>query len=113
MFRKVIEAAAAALRVPLMPAPARGGAPCATYVWQPGAPEGAGERAVLTVRVFAPVLADAEAELARLTAALATDGDRGALADGEIVIRAAGAGASGHVRAAGLYYMTARYDVRA
>ena len=110
MFRSVI-GAAAALSVPLIPAPARGSMPCATYEWSPGEGNGASRSASLTVRVFAFSLAEAEAELSRLTAQLVTDGDCGVLADGEILVRVSGGGTCAHLRAAGLYCMTARYTV--
>lgn len=115
MFSCVIGAAAAALPVPLRPAPARGGAPCAVYRYRPGRSDGAMAAARLEVRVFARSAAEAAGALEGLRRAIVTDGDSGGIGtDGAaLVVRETDEGGEcGYVRGSGLYYMQTGFDIR-
>ena len=62
MLSTIVSAAAAALTVPLTPAPARQIPPCAVYRYYPAGSDGMKGSAVFTVRVFASTVEEAAAE---------------------------------------------------
>lgn len=112
----ITRAASEALRVPLMPAPARGILPCAAYRFYPGASDGAMARARFEVRVFAETPEEAVREIGALRRSLVSDGDSGALSDenGMILICETGeGGGAGYVRGCGMYFVKAGFDVSA
>ena len=71
------ETAETALGMPLRPSPCRWPGPCAVYAWQPGGGEGAAREIFWTVRVYAESESAVRAALARLAAAIVSDGQSG------------------------------------
>lgn len=114
MLSTVVSAAAAALTVPLTPAPARQAPPCAVYRYYPAGSDGAKGNAVFTVRVFATTVEAAAKELSRLRRALVSDGDIGRIgdkADPCLVRETAQHAHSGYVRGAGIYFLQAGFTI--
>lgn len=114
-FERITEAAAAALSVPLIPAPARGALPCAVYRYHPGQSDGAMAKSRLEVRVFAPSASAAAREMTSLRRALVTDGDSGTLTDESgtlLICETDEGGGEGFLRGCGMYFMKAGFEIR-
>ena len=114
MLSTIVSAAAAALTVPLTPAPARQVPPCAVYRYYPAGSDGMKGSAVFTVRVFASTVEDAAEELSRLRRALVSDGDAGRIGDIDdpcLVRETAQHALSGYVRRAGIYFLQAGFTI--
>ena len=114
MLSTIVSAAAAALTVPLTPAPARQVPPCAVYRYYPAGSDGMKGSAVFTVRVFASTVEDAAEELSRLRRALVSDGDAGRIGDINdpcLVRETAQHALSGYVREAGIYFLQAGFTI--
>ena len=114
MLSTIVSAAAAALTVPLTPAPARQVPPCAVYRYYPAGSDGMKGSAVFTVRVFASTVEDAAEELSRLRRALVSDGDAGRIGDIDdpcLVRETAQHALSGYVRGAGIYFLQAGFTI--
>jgi hypothetical protein len=114
MLSTIVSAAAAALTVPLTPAPARQIPPCAVYRYYPAGSDGMKGSAVFTVRVFASTVEDAAEELSRLRRALVSDGDAGRIGDINdpcLVRETAQHALSGYVREAGIYFLQAGFTI--
>lgn len=114
MLSTIVSAAAAALTVPLTPAPARQIPPCAVYRYYPAGSDGMKGSAVFTVRVFASTVEDAAEELSRLRRALVSDGDAGRIGDINdpcLVRETAQHALSGYVRGAGIYFLQAGFTI--
>ena len=114
MLSTIVSAAAAALSVPLTPAPARQHPPCAVYRYYPAGSDGAKQNAVFTVRVFASTVETAAMELGRLRRALVNDGDMGQLGDAQdpyLVRETAQYALSGYVRGSGIYFLQAGFTI--
>lgn len=114
MLSTIVSAAAAALTVPLTPAPARQVPPCAVYRYYPAGSDGMKGSAVFTVRVFASTVEDAAEELSRLRRALVSDGDAGRIGDINdpcLVRETAQHALSGYVRGAGIYFLQAGFTI--
>ena len=114
MLSTIVSAAAAALTVPLTPAPARQVPPCAVYRYYPAGSDGMEGSAVFTVRVFASTVEDAAEELSRLRRALVSDGDAGRIGDINdpcLVRETAQHALSGYVRGAGIYFLQAGFTI--
>lgn len=114
MLSTIVSAAAAALTVPLTPAPARQVPPCAVYRYYPAGSDGMKSSAVFTVRVFASTVEDAAEELSRLRRALVSDGDAGRIGDINdpcLVRETAQHALSGYVRGAGIYFLQAGFTI--
>ena len=114
MLSTIVSAAAAALSVPLTPAPARQVPPCAVYRYYPAGSDGMKGSAVFTVRVFASTVEDAAEELSRLRRALVSDGDAGRIGDINdpcLVRETAQHALSGYVRGAGIYFLQAGFTI--
>lgn len=110
------QAASSVLTVPLMPAPARGILPCASYRFYPHASDGAMAHSRFEVRVFAPTPEEAVREITALRRRIVPDGDSGALSDenGMILICETNEGSgAGYVRGCGMYFIKAGFDVSA
>ena len=115
MFKYVLDAAAGALRVPLMPAPARHTVPSAVYRYFPGESDGALTSARFEVRIFARTPAECAEELERLRRAIVADGDAGVIgdeADPLIVCETKEGSGSGFVRGGELYFVKAGFDIK-
>lgn len=114
MLSTIVSAAAAALTVPLTPAPARKIPPCAVYRYYPAGSDGMKGSAVFTVRVFASTVEEAAAELGRLRRALVSDGDTGRVGDASdpcLVRETARHSLGGYVRGAGIYFIQAGFSI--
>ena len=114
MLSTIVSAAAAALTVPLTPAPARQAPPCAVYRYYPAGSDGSIQTAIFTVRVFASTAEAAANELGRLRRTLVSDGDIGRIGDANdpcLVRETAQHALSGYVRGAGIYYLQAGFTI--
>ncbi|MBQ8746395.1 MAG: hypothetical protein IJZ08_00830 [Clostridia bacterium] len=110
---RLIEAAARALHVPLMPAPGGLGVPSAVYRCFPGRSDGALCAARLEVRVFHHSLSAAAEEIEALSRAIVSDGDTGILGKGGdslVVCRTADGAGSGYLRGTDLYFVKAAFE---
>ena len=111
----LVNAAADALGMPVYPAPARGGFPCAVYRFTTGASDGSYADSRFEIRIFAGTASAVQDGMQKLRRTLVRDGDSGVLADegGNLLIRQTDEGSgAGYLHDCGIYFMKAGFDVR-
>ncbi len=115
MLDTVIKAAAAALDVPLSPAPGRTLSPSAVYRFYPGRSDGALSAARLEIRVFHHSASAAWKQIESLCRALLADGDTGVVGTGGdalVICRSREGSRSGWVSGTNLCYEQAGFEIQ-
>jgi len=111
----VVNAAGEALGLPLYPAPARGGFPCAVYRFAAAESDGSYADARFEVRIITSTAAEAAQKMTALRRVLVRDGDSGVLYDGSgnLLIRQTNEGSgAGYLHDCGMYFMKAGFEIR-